>query len=130
MQAMSTDLEGRRVLVAEDQYLIAAELCRHLTRLGADVVGPVASVNEVLDLLDTVRVDVAVLDVNLDGEMVYAAAEELEHRNIPFAFVTGYGQAAIRSDFAHSPHVQKPCELQTLADVLIRLVDQKQKNLS
>jgi two-component SAPR family response regulator len=127
---MNTSLKGRRVLVAEDQYLLADELRRHLTRLGTDVVGPVATVNGVLELLASGRVDVALLDVDLDGEMVYAAAEELERRNIPFAFVTGYEHAAIRSDFAHSPYIPKPFSLNVLADVLIRLIDGNQKSLS
>ena len=90
-------LKGRRFLVVEDEYLIAADLAAFLEAQGIEVVGPAASVNEALALLesDTDGLDCAVLDVNLQDDRVYPVADVLMSREVPFVFTTGYDACVI-----------------------------------
>ena len=83
-------LSGRRVLLVEDEAIIALDLAALLTDLGAVVVGPAHSVADALELLNEGKIDCAVLDINLNGEPVYPVARALETRRIPFVFVTSY----------------------------------------
>lgn len=82
------ELAGRRVLVVEDEYLIASDVAEMLGRAGVDVVGPVASVRDALDALDPLP-DVASLDVKLGDETSFPIADELTRRGVPFVFATG-----------------------------------------
>lgn len=66
------------------------------------------------------QIDAAILDVNLDGEMVYSLAEILIARNIPFVFATGYGAESIEKRFEHIPVLQKPIEKNTLRRIFVR----------
>jgi two-component sensor histidine kinase len=85
-------LRGRRVLVAEDEPLVALELERALTELGCVVVGPAATLDETLRLANAEgRLDGAVLDVNLGGRAAFPAADLLAGRGVPIVFATGYG---------------------------------------
>jgi CheY-like chemotaxis protein len=86
------------VLVVEDEYFIADELARSLADLGADVVGPVAGENEALAFLDTEKVDLAVLDINLEGRIGFAVADALSRLAVPFVFATGYDRGTIPAD--------------------------------
>ena len=102
-------LAGRRVLVVEDEYLIAAEVKRWLQTAGAAVVGPVPSVDRALDLIEDVRPDAAVLDVNLgDGDRVYPMADKLGALGVPYLFATGDVLLADASVYRHRPRVEKP----------------------
>lgn len=84
-------LAGSRVLVVEDEFLIAAVLCDMLEDNAAVVVGPAATVAEAMRLLQEHPVDAALLDMNLNGQWSDPVAEELQQRRIPFVFTTGYG---------------------------------------
>lgn len=86
----SVALAGRRVLVVEDNFLLAIDLAGMLERAGAEVVGPVMSVEEALAALDPLP-DVATLDVQLGEETSFPIADELARHGIPFVFVTGAG---------------------------------------
>jgi DNA-binding NtrC family response regulator len=93
-------LAGKRVLVVEDEYLVALEVEGVLTDAGCIVVGPFARVRDALGVAEVEAVDVALLDVNVAGEVVFPVAHLLEERGTPFLFVTGYGQAILpRSDW-------------------------------
>ena len=105
-------LNGRRVLVVEDDYLLAQDLREQLQCWGAKMMGPVASVAEALALLEGGPApDMAILDIGLDDEMVYPVAEVLQTRGIPFVFVTGYDAWVIPDGFAGVPVAQKPIAL-------------------
>lgn len=100
---------ARRVLIAEDELLIAVDLAEAFEREGAKVVGPVSSVEKALSLLEKEgAIDFGVLDLDLGGELVYPLADELVQRNIPFMFTTGYDAGAIPSRFEDVIRLEKP----------------------
>jgi CheY-like chemotaxis protein len=114
--------QGKRILVVEDDYLIVADMVQELVGLGADVVGPLASVELAIDRLNRVPgIAGAILDVNLQGKLVYPVAEELRRRNIPFVFATGYDQTALSTDFRDTPRFTKPVDVSKVARVLLEL---------
>jgi len=112
-------LEGSRILVVEDEYFLADDLCQTLAASGAEVVGPAASVEEATALLaGDAAIDAAVLDVNLRGDMVFPVADALRERGVPFAFATGYDQWTLPERFTDSPRVEKPFKGPKVAAVL------------
>lgn len=119
--AHALDLSRRRVLVVEDEYLLAAEICGELAAAGAQVVGPAATVAAALRLLDgDATLDAAILDVNLGGEFVFPVADVLRARGVPFVFCTGYDDWALPSLHRGTPRCEKPVALDAISDVLFR----------
>jgi DNA-binding response OmpR family regulator len=98
-----------RVLVVEDEALIAMDLEAALLRAGYAVVGPAATVAAGTALAATEPLRAAVLDVNIAGELVFPVADALARRRVPFLFVTGYGPEALPSRFRDRPLLRKPC---------------------
>src|SRR5438067_13075707 len=88
-----TALAGKRILVVEDEALVAMMLEDMLAELGCEVVGPAMRLEEGLELARLNGLDAAVLDINLAGERSYPIADLLEERGVPHAFVTGYGHS-------------------------------------
>jgi CheY-like chemotaxis protein len=117
----SEPLAGRRVLIVEDRYLIAIEMADHVGRLGGKVVGPSRDVAGAEALLAGERVDVAVLDVNLDGELVFPLAERLAGAGVPFIFLTGYDGQTLPPAWQDRPRFAKPVNARALCDELVRL---------
>jgi PAS domain S-box-containing protein len=111
---------GDRVMVVEDEALVAMILGDSLIELGFCVVGPFSRVRDALAAAKTEELDAAILDINLDGEMIYPVADLLTGRGVPFMFITGYGAESIDSRFAAVPVLQKPIEQQMLARMLAR----------
>ena len=113
-------LDGRRLLVVEDDYIIAIELVRCLEELGAEVLGPVGTVAAALALIagNQERLDGAVLDVNLGAELAYPIADALADRNVPYVFATGYDEFVIPPAYARAPRCEKPVDNAALARVL------------
>ena len=107
-----------RVLVVEDEYFIADDLARALTRHGAEVVGPVPTVQQAQALVVSHSLDLAVLDINLRGELVYPLVAELTRRGVPVVFVTGYDAVAIPADYGAIPAWSKPFDYNALAGML------------
>ena len=105
---------GHRLLLVEDEALTGMMMSDMLTDLGFEVIGPFARVDEAVAAAEREAFDAAVLDVNLDGEMVYPVADVVAARGLPFVFVTGYGAEGIDGRFAHVPVLQKPIERQML----------------
>ena len=91
-------LRGRRIMVVEDEMLIAMLIEETLVEQGCTVVGPFNTVADALDAARSAEVAVAVLDVNLHGQRVYPVAEALEARGIPFVLLSGYGTDAIPAE--------------------------------
>lgn len=87
--ARSLQLKGLRVLVVEDEALVALQLEDMLADLGCAIIGPASRVCQALDLLGGQRVDAAVLDLNVAGELVYPVADALASRGLPYIFATG-----------------------------------------
>jgi DNA-binding response OmpR family regulator len=109
MPASAPPLTGRRILVVEDEYLIAVEVKRWLQAAGAVVLGPVPSVHQALDLIEDDGVDAAVLDVNLgDGDTAYPVADKLGSLSVPYLFATGDVRATSVATEAGRPRLEKP----------------------
>jgi DNA-binding response OmpR family regulator len=105
-----------RVLVVEDEFFLADDISRALTRTGIEVVGPVARSKAAEVLLASDReIDAAVLDVNLNGEMAYLIADELRERGVPFAFATGYDMGFLPTKFHDIPLWKKPFDADEVA---------------
>ena len=110
---------GRRLLIVEDELLIALELERIVEQLGGTVVGPAGSLEGALQLLSETPPDAALLDVNLRGNRVTPVAQACRDRSIPFALVTGYGRLELEEPLLQSaPRVRKPFDRRAIHKVL------------
>lgn len=98
----------RRILIVEDESLIAMLLEDLLADIGYTVVAAVPNVDQALTMLATEAVDLAIVDVNLGGTPSFPVADALAKRGIPFLFTTGYGQRGLPEHFAARPVLQKP----------------------
>jgi PAS domain S-box-containing protein len=112
--------QSGRVLLVEDEMLVAMMMAELLQDIGFKVIGPFGSVAEALTGIERQSLDAAVLDVNLRGEMVYDLAEKLMGQGIPIVFVTGYGADSLDRRFASYPVLQKPVDSAALQRVLVR----------
>ena len=121
-QTSKPPLAGCRVLVVEDRYFIADEICHVLGALGAEVVGPFPDIAAAAEGAEAGALDLALLDVNLEGEMVYPVVERLEHRGVPFIFVTGYDDWVLPEPWRERPRLTKPVSRQTLTDEVLKVV--------
>jgi PAS domain S-box-containing protein len=110
----AADLRGSRVLIVEDAVLLALELETGLSDAGAEVVGPAYELDEAMALLDQ-KIDVAVLDANLNGLSVIPVAEALAARGVPFVFATGYGDAGGAPSGFDAPIIRKPYDVTQVA---------------
>jgi two-component sensor histidine kinase/CheY-like chemotaxis protein len=116
-EAQTAELRAQRVMIVEDEALIAMVLVENLQEMGLSTVGPFSRVADALKVDE--EIDAAILDVNLGGESVYPVAEMLSARGIPFVFMTGYGSASIDPRFANVPVLQKPIEAKALEDMFV-----------
>lgn len=109
-------LSGCRILVVEDEYMIADDITQALVAAGAEVLGPVASTADAAELIaGGGRIDAAILDINLRDGAVFPAADTLAERDIPFAFATGYEQWSLPERFQGRPVVEKPFSASNIA---------------
>lgn len=114
-------MAGQRLLVVEDELLVALDVESILSEAGLDVVGPASSAAEALKLIADTPPDAALLDANLSGEPIDAVAQALGERRIPFAYVTGYGRESLPP--AHpAPIVPKPFDAELLLAAARRLL--------
>jgi DNA-binding response OmpR family regulator len=104
----SPGLARKRILVVEDDYLVAMDIVRALERAGAEVVGPAPAVEAALNALEQTVLDGAILDINLGGEMAFPVADALMARGVPFIFATGYDAQVIPLRFMHVKRCEKP----------------------
>ena len=118
----SKSVVGKRVLVVEDEPLIALEQIANLEEMGARAVGPAGTIARALHAIETEQIDVALLDANLSGEGVDEVAAALTRKNIPFAFVTGYGRNSLPRPFQTAPVLNKPCTADALRSMVRQLI--------
>lgn len=112
-------LAGKRVLVVEDEFILAVALEDILIDEGCVVVGPFARVSDALAAATNEQVDLAVLDVNVAGEKVFPVAEVLDDREVPFILLTGYGDKVVPNDRPHWQAYEKPYHNNLLIDTLV-----------
>lgn len=118
-------LAGKRVLVVEDEFLIAMHLESVLERQGCRIIGPAPSVEAALHLIGEETPDAALLDGNLRGRLSAPVAAALRERAVPFVVVSGYGPEQLdEEELARAPWLRKPVNERVLVETLIRLVSE------
>lgn len=110
-----------RVLIVEDEYFIATDLAHVLTEAGFAVVGQVRDGVQARRLLDDGAIDVAIINLDVDGRPVFGLAEELAARDIPYVFVTGYDAQVVPATLAAAPLLTKPCDGDRIGALLRRI---------
>lgn len=116
-----TRLAGKRVLVVEDEPILAMALEDILAELGCEVVGPASRIQPALRLAREASLDAAILDINIQGEHSHAVADLLLARAVPVLFATGYG-AASADGYEDVPVLPKPYRAHQLEALLERLI--------
>jgi CheY-like chemotaxis protein len=114
----SPPADRRRVLVVEDEIMIRMLLEDMLDDLGYEVAGAAGTIDEALALARDAAVEVAILDVNLNGSPVYPVADALTARKVPFIFSTGYGEQGLPEGYRNCQLLQKPFQLENLERAL------------
>jgi PAS domain S-box-containing protein len=120
-----SSIEGKRILVVDDEPLLLMDLVDTLTNVGCVIVGPASTHAQAKVLIGEADFDAALMDVNLGGQGVDDLSAALTQRNIPFAFVTGYGREGLPQSFKHAPLVGKPFSQHQLLEVVRQLVAHK-----
>jgi DNA-binding NarL/FixJ family response regulator len=100
--------DGLRVLLVEDEFLIAADLAEFLGELGCEVVGPVAKVDSAMRLAAREPLDGAIVDMNLAGRSAVPVLSMLDSRDVPAIVTTGYGTSSVPERLQHIPCLSKP----------------------
>ncbi len=118
MELPTSPLDGTRVLVVEDELLVAMMIEQVLRLAGCVIIGPVNDLPKALQAAREQAIDVALLDVNLAGARVFPVAAVLAERSVPYVFMTGYGRGMLPAEYANRPTIGKPFKLQELTDNL------------
>lgn len=120
---MKNEIEDRRVLVVEDEALVAMLIEFTLLEMGASVIGPITDLPGAVKAAQTATFDVAILDIDLNGEDSYPAADIIRSRQLPFIFHTGHGDStALASSYPGIPVLQKPSEPAEVVRILASLM--------
>ena len=115
-------LSGRRVLVVEDEMMVLIMIEDMLADLGCTSVIAAATVNQAITLIEAQSFDVAMLDMNLNGNDSYGVAEALAARDVPFVFSTGYSGDDLRDGYRDRPVLKKPFLDKELVEILTLLL--------
>lgn len=122
----SLALRDRRILVVEDEYLIAMTLKDALESLGSIVVGPVPSVEKAIKTIASeTKIDAAIVDINLGGVMAYPVADALLARKIPFVFTSGYEDDLLRTRYPQIKNCHKPYLFPKMQEALTNAVSER-----
>jgi CheY-like chemotaxis protein len=121
-------MSGRRVLVVEDEMLVAMMIEDMLVELGFEIVGPATRLQRALDLAQGENFDFAVLDINLANERSFPVATVLRERGIPFVFATGYGSPGLNDSFQGTTTLQKPFEQRQLESAISTALSYRSRN--
>ena len=111
-------LTGKSILLVEDEFLLALHLEELLQSLGGTVRGPFGKLSDALDAVQREKFDLALLDINLGGTMVYPLADDLRARGVPFLFLSGYSVANLPDRFRSVMRLNKPCDPDLLVAAL------------
>ncbi len=114
--------EGLNILIVEDEAMVSIFLEDALQEMGFSIAGAVASAEEASGIIESGKLDAAILDVNLGGGTSRHLAHSLRQKGIPFIFATGYGAAGVPEEFAGAPLLTKPFTEEDLAGVLSRIL--------
>ncbi len=109
-----------RVLIVEDEGMVSMLLEDMLSELGHTVAGLAPRLELARKLAERIEVDLAILDVNLDGEASYPVAEILAARGVPLIFATGYGNTGLNEAWKRMPVLSKPFQIRELAAAIAR----------
>lgn len=119
-ESLVANQTGKRVLIVEDEALVAMHLEDILTAMGYDIAGTASRVEQAVKLAREEDIDFAILDVNLAGSQSFPVAAALRERDIPFVFATGYGIDGLIDGYRHETVLLKPYEAEDLADAIAR----------
>ena len=117
-RTISVRADAKRVLIIEDEPIIAMDVEDVLVEAGFAIAGPASSINGALEVMASHAFDVALVDGNLLGQRVDVLVLELVRRNKPFAFVTGFAKEDLPKGFENIPVVKKPVERDRLIEVV------------
>ena len=106
------------VFLVEDEVMIRMMVADMLEELGYSVAAEAGEINEAVRLAGSTEFDIAILDVNVNGKVISPVAEVLANRGRPFIFATGYGAQGLPEEYRNRPTLQKPFQMETLAQVL------------
>jgi CheY-like chemotaxis protein len=116
-------LRDRRILIVEDEYLVAMSLAEALQDAGSIVLGPVPSVDKAITKIESEpHIDGAVVDVNLGGVLAYPVADLLIARKIPFVFTSGYEDNLLRDRYSQVKNCAKPYLFATMEEALVEVM--------
>jgi len=116
-------LARRRILVVEDEYFLADDLHRHLVSLGAEIIGPIAHIDDAEAFLKAgASIDGALLDINIKSGMIFSLARALQSRRVPFIFTTGYDKQSLAQEFQNVQVWEKPLDIPRVARALAALM--------
>ena len=119
---MTSSSPPKRILIAEDEFLVGVLLEENLRESGYDVVGPITELKSLLAALESEKFDCAIFDINLGGQMVYPAVEVLMKRGVPFTLLSGYGNSNIPEPFRGVTVMAKPCDFRDIEAWLKRAI--------
>jgi CheY-like chemotaxis protein len=111
----------KRILIVEDEMIVALFIEDLLDELGHEVAGTAARLDDALERADANDFDLAILDVHLQGQEVFPLADLLSERGVPFIFATGYGERGIPERLRSAPTLQKPFRPEELAEMITKL---------
>ena len=118
MTTSDVSVAGKRILVVEDELMIRMLLQDMLADLGHTLAGEAGRIDEAMALAKDGEFDVAILDVNLNGQPISPVVEILIARGLPFVFATGYGQRGVPEPYRQTPTLQKPFQVDALAQAI------------
>ena len=112
-----------RVLVVEDEMVVAMLVEDMLGELGYTVAGVAARIDDAIDIVEQGDLDLAILDVHLNGRLVFPVVDALMSRNVPFVFATAYGERGVPEHYRRGPILQKPFHADELEGALSQALE-------
>ena len=123
-------LRSPRVLVVEDETLVSMLIEDMVFDCGGQVVGPASTFEQAIALALEEDLDLAILDVNMAGLVVYPVADILRHRGIPFIFVSGYDPSIVPARYQHERVLMKPFSYETFSGTFDTIVAERREALA